>query len=336
MTNTSTQLPDVVNVLVLADIVTDDELKQIAETGGARTKVERGKAPGPELETQLRAAHVLYLGSSGQKDMRLRAPGVIWAHFNFAGVSNLRDSTWWEAPVTLTSSRGLNHPLPLAESVIAAAYMFARGLDVAVRNTDARDFKPASYGGNMLVTGKTMGIIGLGGIGQLVAQIARGCGMRVVASRRSAGERAENVDGVDVLYPPSDLHALLSESDFVAVCAMSTPETTGMLDAAAIAAMKDGVYIINVARGDLIVEDEMIKALDSGKIAGAYLDVFGDSIFEPPTETLANARNVVLAPHTSNRADSPQSFSVDLFCENLTAFLAGRQLKNVIDWARGY
>jgi D-2-hydroxyacid dehydrogenase (NADP+) len=312
------------------------EYQRIVEAGGARTRVERGKAPGHELEAQLQRAHVMYLGSSGPKDLRLHTRVLRWAHFNFAGVSNLRGGSWWEGPVTITSSRGLNHPLPLAESVIAAVYMFARGMDVAVRNTGARDFQPASYGGAMLVSGKTIGIIGLGGIGRLVAQIARGCGMRIVASRRSAGERRENVDGVDVLYPPSELPALLAESDFVAVCAMSTPETTGMIDAAAIASMKDGAYVINVARGDLIVESALIEALGSGKVAGAYLDVFGESIFGPPSEALQNAPNIVLAPHTSNRADSPQSFSVDLFCANLVSFLDGAPLKNVIDWSRGY
>jgi phosphoglycerate dehydrogenase-like enzyme len=352
------ELPETLNVLLLVPL-TDADIERVRAVAPSRLNVvpawdesrplSRGAAnhdaaarpsgdglSPEEFEEMVRTAHVMYMGTPLRKALPSRARDLIWGHFNFAGVSNLKGSAWWESPLLLTSSRGFNHPLPLAESVLAAIFTFSRGFDIAVRQTDAQDYSTAAYRGLRLVSGKTLGIVGLGGIGSHLARLARGCGMRVVANRRSAGERRENVEGVDVLYPASGLHALLAESDFVAVCAMWTPETEGMLDRAAFRAMKPGAYLINVARGELVVEDALIEALESGRLAGAHLDVWHDSFNRPPTDRLLAAPNVIFTPHTSNIADSNQAFSLDLFCDNLARLLKGEPLVNVIDWKRGY
>src|SRR5439155_20648877 len=159
---------------------------------------------------------------------------LIWAHLPFAGVTNLSDSPWWDRRLVLTSARGSTNALPIAESAMAGAFMLARRLDIAVRQTDAHQLDAAAYTTGMSVLkGKTMGVIGLGGIGGEVARIARGVGMRVIATRHSARERAFDVDGVDVLMPPSETHDLMAESDYIAICAMWTPETDRMIDRAA-------------------------------------------------------------------------------------------------------
>ncbi|MBM3940627.1 MAG: hypothetical protein FJ318_07020 [SAR202 cluster bacterium] len=186
---------------------------------------------------------------------------------------------------------------------------------------------------------RTVGIVGLGGIGREVARLAKALGMRVVATRRSAERRAEHADGVDMLYPAAELHAVLAESDFVVVAAMHTPETEGMIDRAAFDAMKVGAVLINIARGKIVDEQALIAALRSGRLAGAALDVYGDDFHDlanPPNPELTALPNVFVTPHVSGRTEVADNQAVDVFCRNLAHLLAGEPLENQIDWERGY
>jgi phosphoglycerate dehydrogenase-like enzyme len=236
----------------------------------------------------------------------------------------------------VTSARGINSALPIAETAMAAIFMFIKRLDLAVAKSNARDFS-GRYQGVRMLGGKTLGIVGLGGIGSNLARLARGAGMRVVATRRSAIVRQEDTDGVDVLFPPSQLHDMLSECDFVAVCAMWTPETERMLNAAAFEALKPGAFLINISRGELIDEAALAGALESGKLAGAFLDVWDDDLYgKDPSPLLQSAPNIIFTGHSSGRSDIPQGFSLDLFCRNLEHLLKGEPLENVVEWTRGY
>jgi phosphoglycerate dehydrogenase-like enzyme len=327
--------PDRLNVVLMGNEFGEEEVwppnrtrRGVPPTAGSRSAEER--------DALWREAHVLYLALPFPVNLARRAEKLIWAHFSFAGVSNLRGSAFWDPPYIVTSTRGRNQALPIAESVIAASLMFTRRLQVAVRQTDAADFTGTGFAGMKLIRGKTMAIVGLGGIGAKVAQLAKGIGMRVVATRRSAKEREANVDGVDVLYPSYELHAMLAEADFIAVCAMLTDETERMLDDSAFAATKEGAYILNVARGEIVDEAALAAALTSGRLAGAYLDVWDNDMVDSPSEVLQKAPNVIFTPHVSGRADSQQGFSLDIFCENLALLLEGRPLQNVVDWQRGY
>jgi phosphoglycerate dehydrogenase-like enzyme len=293
--------------------------------------------PAEDLEALLGAQHVLLLGNPFPKRIVGRMPELLWGHFNFAGVSNLMGSDWYgaEGPM-ITSSRGYISPRPIAESVIAATMLFARRLDLAARNTKPGFDMSLDPPGVLNVFGKTMGIIGLGGIGREVAVMAKGLGMRVVATRGTATEVRHDDDGVDTVYPPSHLHEALAESDFIAVCAMWTPQTEGMLDEAAFAATKPGAYFINIARDGLVVEPALIAALESGHLAGAYLDVWANDRTSPPADALLNHPNVVCTPHISHRGDVAQNLGLTVFLDNLARLLEGEPLENVIDWNRGY
>ena len=129
---------------------------------------------------------------------------------------------------------------------------------------------------------------------------------------------------------------LLAESDFVAVTPMLTDETRGMLNEKTFAQMKDGAYVMNVARGEVIDEEALKNALRSGKLGGAYLDVYTDEWSRPPDPDLMAFPNVVMTPHLSGITDVPTSYAMDLFTENLRHLLAGDPLKNEVDWSRGY
>jgi phosphoglycerate dehydrogenase-like enzyme len=292
-----------------------------------------------DCEALLQQAHLMLLGVPFPKTLPTRAPKLLWAHFGFAGVSNLMGSDWWglDGPI-ITSSRGATSALPIAETTVAAALMFAKHLNRAVTETEAHEYgRYAEFAGMTLVAGKTMGIVGLGGIGSHVARLSRALGMRVVATRRSADTRRRDVDGVDELFPAEQLNEMLAEADFVAICAMWTPETEGMIDAKAFAAMKSGAILLNVARGEIVDEGSLVEALRSGHLSGAFLDVWHQQLEgASPIPALQAAPNVVFMPHVSGLSDGSHAYSLDLFLKNLRRLLVGEPLENRVDWSRGY
>lgn len=359
----SPQIPEKLNVLLFrGDAATIDKVRAVAPdrlnitdmSAEFKDEIERewpgrmgqrggdgaqGKYSDEERERLVREAHVMFMALPFPKTLPGRAPNLIWAHFPFAGVSNMMGSDWWgfEGPM-ITSSRGATNALPIAETTLAAALMMAKKLDLAVRLSAAGDVsRGADFSGMKTIEGKTMAIVGLGGIGGHLARMSKGVGMRVVATRRSAESRQKDVDGVDELFPTSMQNEMLAEADYVAVCAMWTPETQGMIDVAAFEAMKPGAIILNVARGEIIDEEAMVGALDSGRLGGAYLDVwYNDMGGSPPRPELLGRDNVIFTPHVSGRGDVSHAFAADVFVENLKHLLAGEPLKNVIEWERGY
>lgn len=309
----------------------------VARARSNPTDANQRGASRKERDALLREAHIILLALPYPTRLYSRTENLLWVHHPAAGASNLRNSDLWGAPVPVTTSRGANAPVPIAEMAIAGAFIFAKGLHPALRGSTLR----RDFAGNVTLAGKTMGIIGLGGIGTHVARLARGMGMRVIATRRSAAHQQPDVDGVDLLFPPRELHAMLSQSDYVTVCAMLTSETEGLLEDKAFAAMKDGCVVINVARGEIIDERAMIAALRSGKLRGAYLDTHVGETNGLETNGLPNPElralpNVVITPHISSRTDNRGTVGFDLFVENLRRFLAREPLKNVVDWQRGY
>jgi phosphoglycerate dehydrogenase-like enzyme len=328
-------LPEVLKVLVAQG---GPEVVEKIE-GVAPGRLDVVEVPGEFDAESLGEAHVLYLRFPVPKTLAVRPPKLLWAHFAFAGVSNLMGTSWWglEGPI-ITTSRGYTSALPIAETTVGAALMFAKRLNVAVTyDPDRASPDRERFAGMTLIAGKTMGIVGLGGIGSHVARLSRGLGMRVVATRRSAATRQRDVDGVDELFPAAEQNAMLAEADFVAVCAMWTPETEGMVDRDAFAAMRPGAVLINIARGEIVDEGALVEALSSGRLGGAFLDVWhGQLKGAAPVEALRSAPNVVFAPHVSGRTEVSHHFSLDVFVENLQRLLDGEPLINAVDWSRGY
>ena len=148
----------------------------------------------------------------------------------------------------------------------------------------------------------TVGIVGLGSIGQAVASLAGAFGCRVIATRRrvGAGESASGADGSAItrVTGPEGLTELLAESDFVVLAAPLTPETEGMIDERALAAVKPGAWLINIARGRLVDERALLRALRDGPLGGAVLDTFRDEPL-PPGSPFYDLPNVIVTPHTS-------------------------------------
>jgi phosphoglycerate dehydrogenase-like enzyme len=192
----------------------------------------------------------------------------------------------------------------------------------------------------------TVGIVGLGSIGRAVGALATAFGCRVVAVRRrsGSGDRAlapdeENRSFGEVMLDrvggPESLPQLLRESDFVVLAAPLTPETEGMIDEAALAAMKPGAWLVNIARGGLVDERALLKALRDGRIGGAVLDTFREEPL-PPSSEFYDLPNVIVTPHTSWSSGRVLDRSVELFCDNLRRYAAGEPLLNVVDPTAGY
>ncbi len=307
--------------------------------------VEQGRVPGPmpadaparaDRDRVLAEAEVLLIGFPVLPRVADRAESLRWAHHTQAGVSNLLRSDLWTASVPLTSSRGAVAVTAIAEYAMGGVFYFARGLDSATRlGGDA--LKRDGYRMKSLA-GATLGVVGLGGIGREVARMGRALGMRVIGTRRSVGTVQADADGADLVLPASQLLELAAQSDFVVVCSQLTPETWGMFDDNFFGALKPGSVLINVARGEEIVEAAMIDAIRSGRLRGALLDVYdGESSGQAPRPELLETPQIVLTPHISTSGDRVGVEPVKrLFADNLRRYLDGEPLLNLVDRARGY
>ena len=288
-----------------------------------------------QCEQALRDAHVLVLTLPYPKRLLPRMHNLLWAQYLWAGISDLQHSDLWGSRVRLTSSRGYVDTTPIAEMVVAATLYFAKTLRAAVVQAIAGEMDASRYDLRLLA-GRTMGVVGLGGIGLEVARLAGAMGMRIIASRLSIAERQPGENGVELLYPPADLHEMLAECDYVTLTTALTDETRGMIDDDAIAAMKDGGVLLNVGRGELIDESALRDGLRSGKVGGAYLDVYTDEWFRPPDPELLAHPRVLMTPHNSGHVDVASSFAMNVLKQNIASFLAGEPLINEVDWQRGY
>ena len=340
---------DIVNVAVMAPILgadlsyvtaVDRRVRALDANEAIRDRRPGlpGKVEAPDRVNDILAvADVLLVGYPVAGELAGRAPRLAWAHHTQAGVSNLVGSDLWTSPVTLTTSRGVVGATAIAEYVMAAASHFARGLQEATRQKHEGLFTTSGYE-LISLRGATMGILGLGGIGREVARLSRAAGLRVIATRRSAGAPATDTDGADLVLPADQILQVAAESDFLAVCSQLTPETRGLVGDRVFAAMKPGAVLINIARGEEVDEDALITSVTAGRIGGAVLDVYdGELAGRPPRAELLSLPQILLTPHIAARGDPGLAGAVRrLFAENLRRFLDGRPLLNVVDRDRGY
>ena len=276
-------------------------------------------------------ADVILGGFPVPVDLVARCPRLRWFHQTPAGASNLQRCDLWGSEVTVTTSRGLGNTLAIAEYVVASFLHFSREFHRATADrqrgqTNRTAFRP------VLLAGKTVCVIGVGGIGREVGRLCAALGMDVVGTRRSPDgtlpEGFREVGGSDRLLE------FAARAHFVAVCSQWTPDSHGLVGRELLAALPDGAVIANVARGELIDEDALVEALD--RLRGVALDVYIGEFEREPPEALWNHPRVLITPHTSGGADARSARPLELFRRNLQSLIAGRPLDNVVDWQRGY
>jgi phosphoglycerate dehydrogenase-like enzyme len=319
-----------------------------AAAPGARlvTVSVEGLADGPldDVEVMLRG----WLSSDAFDRLLARAPHLAWVHSATSGVERALTPASRERRLVVTNARGV-FSRPIAEYVMMMILGVSRRLPQLLELQRERTWQPLE---GAELRDVTVGIVGLGSIGRAVGALATAFGCRVVAVRRRP-ERAEGdrpasdpseAGGddrsfgevmLDRVGGPDTLPELLGESDFIVLAAPLTPETEDMINAETLAMVKPGAWLINVARGRLIDERALIRALREGPLGGAVLDTFRDEPL-PPMSSFYDLPNVIVTPHTAWSSGRVLDRSVELFCDNLRRFAKGEPLLNVVDPAAGY
>jgi phosphoglycerate dehydrogenase-like enzyme len=290
---------------------------------------ERSPEGEEEFVAMLGEAEILYDFPRGHADDLVQvAPKLRWVQGSMAGAGEVAQKAGLgETDVVVTTASGI-YSGPLAEFVLMAMLQHAKDLDRLRRDRAEKVWRQGITG---TLERKTLCVVGTGSIGRAIAVRARPFGMRVVGVKRTVREDDEAWQYADELYATTDLRTALGEADYVAVTLPGTPETRRLLDAEAIAAMKQGAYFANVGRGAVVDEAALVEALESGHLSGAALDVFE---IEPlPEESpLWRLDNVIVSAHTTDVVpDLINSAQTDLFCENLRRYLADEALLNVLD-----
>jgi phosphoglycerate dehydrogenase-like enzyme len=257
-----------------------------------------------------------------------------WLQSLSAGVELCMQVPAIRQPNLLVSNmRGVDAPI-IAEHAIGMMLALAHGLDVFAMDT-ARGMwsrENAARTQVQMLGGKTLLVVGLGGIGTEVAQRGHALGMNVIATRPGDGP---SYPFVSRIAQPGELLQLARTADVIVSCVPLTPETTGMYDAKFFAALKPSALFVNVARGQSVVTAELVKALNEKRLAGAGLDVVDPEPL-PPNHPLWKAPRVLISPHISSRSDLPGDDRWVLLAENLRRYAAGGKMLQVVDVARGY
>lgn len=270
---------------------------------------------------------VVAMGMTDIRPLFLKAANLKWVHALTAGVEKFVFPEMQSSNVILTNSRGI-HGIPVSEHVFSLMLAFTRCLNLLIRQQIEKKWKRVLPDE---IHEKTLGIVGLGTIGREIAKKAKGLGMQVLATKRSISQELF----VDKMYSPERLLEMLSLCDFVVVALPLTEDTKGLLRYEHFAAMKRSAYLINIARGDVICQDDLVQALQDGLLRGAGLDVFDN---EPLSDEslLWDMPNVIITPHVAASSPYYLDRAIKLFADNLARYANGGEMFNIIDKQKGY
>jgi phosphoglycerate dehydrogenase-like enzyme len=251
-----------------------------------------------------------------------------WIQSSAAGLDHCLVPAVVDSDIIITSASGVLAD-QVTEHAVAIACGLARSLPVFFRAQQAREFIRRPTGD---LHHSTVGIVGFGGVGRRLAEVLSAFKTRILATDMFPVDKP---DHVEALWPVERLADLLARVDYLFLAAPLTAQTRGMIDAAALAKMKPGAILVNVARGPLVVEADLVVALKSGRLAAAGLDVTEEEPL-PPTSALWDLPNVILTPHVAGQSRLRIDQMTDFFCDNLERYLAGRPLRNLVDKKLGY
>lgn len=286
--------------------------------------------PAPEM---LEGADAL-LGFCTAAALERAGERFLWLHNYFVGMDRCAGVPPERvAGRVFTNGKRLSGPT-IAEHATAMVLSLARGLPAYQRAQVKGDWDRSLAGGVTFgeLHGKTLLVVGLGGIGTQVAWRAHGLGMRVIATRRSSREGPDFVDYVGL---SGELLKLAGEAQVLVNALPLTAETDGLFDAEFFRAMPKGAMFISVGRGRSTVTADLVAALESGHLYGAGLDVTDPEPL-PADSPLWQMPNVIITPHTSAAGGDSQRRGAEIALENLRRYVAGEPLLNLVDMARGY
>ncbi|WP_168588834.1 D-2-hydroxyacid dehydrogenase [Saccharopolyspora sp. ASAGF58] len=302
-----------------------------AEMARIQDYAELRYADADELATALPGADVLFVWdfrSDAITSAWPHADALRWLHAASAGVDHLLFPALRDSEVLLTNSRGV-FDRPMAEYVLGAVLTFAKDLHTTLRLQDRKQWR---HRVTERIEGKNALVVGTGPIGRAIARQLTAAGLSVSGAGRVG--RSGDPDFGDV-HASSDLAHVIGAFDYVVLAAPLTEQTKGLVDAEVLAHCRPGARLINVGRGELVAETDLIAALRAGKLAGAALDVFETEPL-PETSPLWELPNVLVSPHMSGDTVGWVDELVNLFLTNLRSYTDGTQLRNVVDKHRGY
>lgn len=276
-----------------------------------------------ELEARVGDLDVLVVSGLWRNELIAAAPGLRFVQSVSAGTDQYDKVAFAAAGIRLASAQGANERA-VAEHAMALILSLTRQIHFARDNQMGKHWRPM-IGDRAKredeLGGKTLVIVGLGRIGQRLAALARAFGLRVIGVRR----KPEPHRDVEAVMPPDQLSAALAEADIVALTCPLTPETEGLIDAQALAAMKPSAFLINVARGKVVDEAALIAALQANAIAGAGLDCTVEEPL-PAGSPLWTMPQVLITPHSAGETRAYERNVVDMLMENLGRLARGEGL----------
>jgi phosphoglycerate dehydrogenase-like enzyme len=318
-------------VVVVAESLRGPQAEQVAAVS-PRVRLAY-VSPSGEARDDVSDAEVVYRGFGlmppGLRRLLPAMPKLRWIHVMGAGVDGDLTPQVVSSDIVVTRTRGLHH-LPVSEWVMLQVLAVTKRLPELVIAQHEGKWRPVEV--PVTIEGRTLGIVGYGEIGQTLAVRARAFGLRVVGTRRHPAPAAE----LDALYPPNELDKLLAESDYVVILTPLTPETRGLIGEAQLRRMKPDTWLVNVARGEVVHEEALVRALRENWIAGAALDVFHQEPL-PPDSPLWKLPNVLITPHNGGvRHPNFSGEALKQFVDNLGRYVRGEPLRNQVDKMAGY
>jgi phosphoglycerate dehydrogenase-like enzyme len=254
-------------------------------------------------------------------------PKLRWVQALTAGVEGWLALPDLPAQLTLTCARG-THRESMPENILGALFHLTKPYAAIVEDQTRVQWTRRMA---MPLNGRTLGILGLGAVGQEVARLAGALGMRVIGTRRGGAP----LPGLAEVYPPDQTADVLAQSDFLLLLLPATPETANFINAGRLAQMKPGAWLLNFGRGHLMADADLIAAVKAKRIAGAVLDVFRQEPL-PAEHPFWTTEGILVLPHIGGGHPTRDAIVARLFVENLGRFLDGKPLREVVDRAAGY
>lgn len=310
--------------------ITEELLGRIRQAG-KNLEIKTGAETDPDIGEKLTWAESLITSEFAMLDAG-NSKNLKWVHLTSAGTNKLPDFLH-SSDILITNSSGV-HPIPISEHVFAFMLMLSRNIHRAMRVQIKEKKWKRSYDfyQPQELFGKTLIIVGMGRIGERIAKIADSFGMQVYGIIRDTGKKR---NGHIKIFGMEDLQSLLKEADFVVNALPGTSYTKGIFDLKLFKRFKSSAYFINIGRGTSVVEEDLIQALESGIIAGAGLDVFEIEPL-PENSPLWKLENVIITPHYSGWTPKYTERVIDIFIENLKAYLKKEEMPNLVNKELGY
>ncbi|MCM2676832.1 D-2-hydroxyacid dehydrogenase [Alkalicoccobacillus plakortidis] len=315
--------------LVITHDLSEESVKKIQEVV-PDWSFYHGKDP-ENWESKLDTANIIVGWKKQLKELNFTDPKALeWLQTWSAGVDYLPLNEMNKGGIAVTSANGV-HAYPISETIFALMLGLTRRIHAYVRNQQTKTWE--NEGLKLEIHGKTIGVIGVGEIGKETAKISKAFGMNVLGVRHSGKE----TEYVDKMYTPDQLAEVLPQCDYIVVTLPLTSDTHHLFDKDAFEKMKKDAFFINIGRGEIVKEVDLVQALQEGQIVGAGLDVFEKEPLSNQSP-LWEMENVIITPHTAGATEHYQERVIEeIFIPNLKNFLKGESPSiNLVDFNKGY